>query len=101
LELPGLRSGPSGSILVQGGSRTDIFALGAVLYEMVTGHKAFEGTSPVRLMASILERNPAPAAEVRPISPALERVIHICLEKEPDKLASFCRETPCDTPKGC
>ena len=46
--------------------RADIFALGALLYEMLTGHRAFSGESPASTMAAILERQPAPARPCRP-----------------------------------
>jgi eukaryotic-like serine/threonine-protein kinase len=66
-------------------ARTDIFAFGAILYEMVTGKKAFEGQSSASLIASILERHPAPSSSLRPgVSPALDRVITTCLAKDPD-----------------
>ena len=63
-------------------ARTDIFALGAVLYEMVTGRKAFEGKSQVSLIAAILEREPAPASTYQAASPpALDALIKRCLAK--------------------
>jgi len=63
-------------------SRSDIFAFGCVLYEMVTGKRAFEGASPASIIAAILER-PAPSiANLAP--PALDRVLKRCLEKDPD-----------------
>lgn len=65
-------------------ARTDIFALGGVLYEAATGKRAFEGKSRVSLIASILEHDPPPLASVRPLAPAaLDRVIRACLQKEP------------------
>jgi eukaryotic-like serine/threonine-protein kinase len=65
--------------------RTDIFALGAVLYEMVTGTKAFDGKSQVSLIASIMEHDPRRISEVQPLSPpALEQLIQGCLAKSPD-----------------
>jgi serine/threonine protein kinase/Tol biopolymer transport system component len=67
-------------------ARTDIFALGAVIYEMATGKKAFEGESPARLMSAILDREPASVSRLRPEIPAmLDSVIHACLEKDPDE----------------
>jgi serine/threonine protein kinase len=67
-------------------ARTDIFALGAVLYEMVTGRKAFEGKSQVSLIAAILEREPPPASAHQAASPpALDAVIKRCLAKDPDE----------------
>jgi serine/threonine protein kinase len=50
-------------------ARSDIFALGAVLYEMATGKRAFEGKSTTSVIAAILERNPAPISAVRPMFP--------------------------------
>src|SRR5215813_3629598 len=66
-------------------ARTDIFALGAVLYEMATGRKAFSGTSQASLIGSILKDEPAPISTVQPMSPpALDRVIRTCLAKDPE-----------------
>ena len=67
-------------------SRSDIFAFGAVLYEMVTGKRAFEGKSQLSVASAILERDPAPiSASSRGIPPALERTIAICLAKDPEQ----------------
>lgn len=66
-------------------SRTDIFAFGSVLYEMITGRKAFVGTSQASLIAAILEKNPQPVSELQPMTPpALDRVIRTCIAKDPD-----------------
>jgi len=66
-------------------ARTDIFALGAVLYEMATGRRAFEGKSRASLIASILSTQPPPIAQLRPMTPpALDRVVQACLAKDPD-----------------
>jgi serine/threonine protein kinase len=66
-------------------ARTDIFAFGAVLYEMVTGKKAFEGDTKAGLIASVLERNPVPVTQLRSAIPqALDRLIQVCLAKDPD-----------------
>ena len=63
--------------------RTDIFAFGAVLYEMVTGRKAFEGTSQASVISAILSSTPAPAAVLQPsIPPSLDYVIQNCLAKD-------------------
>ena len=67
-------------------ARSDIFALGAVLYEMATGKRAFEGKSHASLIASILEREPAPASSVTPMTPpALDRLLQGCLAKDPEQ----------------
>jgi Tol biopolymer transport system component len=66
-------------------ARSDIFALGAVLYEMATGRKAFEGKTQASLIAAILEREPPPITTLQPIAPAaLERIIRVALAKDPD-----------------
>ena len=66
-------------------ARTDIFAFGAVVYEMATGKKAFEGKSQASLIAKILERDPLPMSSIQPMTPpALDRVVKKCLAKEPD-----------------
>jgi serine/threonine protein kinase len=66
--------------------RTDIFALGALLYEMATGHSAFSGASRASIIASIMSSEPAPISELQPLSPpALDRVVQTCLAKEPDE----------------
>jgi serine/threonine protein kinase len=67
-------------------ARTDIFAFGAVLYEMVTGRKAFAGKSPASLIGAILKDDPPPIADAQPQTPpALDRVVRTCLAKEPDE----------------
>ena len=66
-------------------TRTDIFAFGAVVYEMVTGKKAFEGKSQASLIAAILEREPLPISKIQPlVPPALDRVVTRSLSKAPD-----------------
>jgi Tol biopolymer transport system component/Ser/Thr protein kinase RdoA (MazF antagonist) len=66
-------------------SRTDIFALGAVLYEMATGKRAFAGSSRTSLIAAIVSAQPAPISSVSPMTPpALDRVVKKCLEKDPE-----------------
>jgi Tol biopolymer transport system component/predicted Ser/Thr protein kinase len=67
-------------------ARTDIFAFGAVVYEMATGKRAFEGKSQASLMVAILERDPLPMSSLQPMTPpALDRVVKKCLAKEPEK----------------
>jgi len=70
---------------IEADARTDIFAFGAVLYEMVTGKLAFQASSKTSLIAAIVDREPAPITSVvADAPPALERVIAICLRKKPD-----------------
>src|SRR5437899_3271277 len=67
-------------------ARSDIFALGLVLYEMVTGNPAFSGASKASLIAAILEHEPQPIAELKPTTPlALDRLIRACVSKDPDE----------------
>ena len=67
-------------------ARADIFAFGSVLYEMVTGKKAFTGTSRASLISAILKDEPVPISKVRPLSPpALDRLVKTCLEKDPEE----------------
>jgi Tol biopolymer transport system component len=64
--------------------RADIFALGAVLYELLTGRRAFGGRSPAEMLSAILRDDPAPLSEVDPrIPPALGAIVRHCLEKNP------------------
>ncbi|MGE5347345.1 MAG: protein kinase, partial [Acidithiobacillales bacterium] len=66
--------------------RTDIFAFGAVLYEMATGRKAFSGTSQASLISSIMKEDPAPISAIQSMTPpALERVVRTCLAKDPEE----------------
>jgi len=66
-------------------ARTDLWALGAILYEMVTGRRAFEGESAVSLIGAILEREPAPITARQPLVPlALDRLVRQCLAKAAD-----------------
>jgi len=66
-------------------ARTDIFALGTVLYEMATGKKAFTATNQASLITAIMSAHPAPISSVQPMSPpALERVVKTCLAKDPE-----------------
>jgi Tol biopolymer transport system component/predicted Ser/Thr protein kinase len=70
----------------QADARTDIFALGAVLYEMATGKKAFSGATQASLISTILRDDPQPVSQVQPMSPpALDRVVKTCLAKDPEE----------------
>ena len=66
-------------------SRADIFSLGAVLYEMATGHRPFGGDSAIQVMTSIMRDDPQAILESRTdLPPRLSEVVHQCLEKAPD-----------------
>ena len=66
-------------------ARTDIFALGTVLYEMATGQKAFSGPSQATLIAAIIGTQPPPISSIQPmVPPALDRVVKTCLAKDPE-----------------
>ena len=67
-------------------TRTDIFAFGCVVYEMVTGKKAFDEKSQASTFAAVLEREPTPVIELQPLTPeGLDRVLTKCLAKPPDR----------------
>lgn len=63
-------------------SRSDIFSFGAIMYEMLTGDRAFKGSSTVETLNSILKEDP-PEIRISNLSPALERIVRHCLEKNP------------------
>jgi eukaryotic-like serine/threonine-protein kinase len=67
-------------------ARSDIFAFGAMLYEMLTGQRAFQGKSQLSVASSILERDPEPPSAIQPLTPpALEQLIRTCLAKDPEE----------------
>jgi serine/threonine protein kinase/Tol biopolymer transport system component len=67
-------------------ARTDIFAFGAVLYEMLSGHRAFRRDTSAETMTAVLKDDPAELTDAQPpISPALERIVRRCLEKSPEQ----------------
>ena len=67
-------------------ARSDIFSLGAVLYEMTTGRKAFEGRSQISVASAILEKEPMPISAIKPMIPAtLDHAIRRCLAKDPEE----------------
>jgi eukaryotic-like serine/threonine-protein kinase len=66
-------------------ARSDIFSFGAMLYEMITGRKGFEGSSHASLIVAVMSVNPPPVSTIQPLaSPALDRVVRRCLAKSPD-----------------
>ena len=66
--------------------RTDIFALGTVLYEMTTGRRAFAGASQARLISAIMTEEPPPIGEQQSAAPeALDHLVRRCLAKEPEE----------------
>ena len=66
--------------------RSDIFSLGAVLYEMLTGQRAFEGKSQLSVASAILEKEPAPISTTKPLAPPpLDRALRRCLAKDPEE----------------
>src|SRR5438270_7534635 len=66
-------------------ARSDIFAFGSVLYEMVSGTRPFAGKSQISLASSILEKDPEPISALKPLTPvAFEHVVTTCLQKNPE-----------------
>jgi serine/threonine protein kinase len=67
-------------------ARSDLFALGATLYEMLAGKRAFAGKSQLSVASAILEKDPEPLSTLQPLTPpALERVVRKCLAKDPEE----------------
>jgi serine/threonine protein kinase len=66
--------------------RSDIFSLGSVLYEMLTGQRAFQGKSQLSVASGILEKEPAPISTIKPLTPpSLDHALRRCLMKEPER----------------
>ncbi len=77
--------------------RSDIFALGAILYEMLSGRRAFEGGSTGEAMAAILREDPPdPSQTNRNVSPGLDRLVRHCLEKNPERRFQSARDLAYD-----
>jgi serine/threonine protein kinase/Tol biopolymer transport system component len=77
--------------------RSDIFSLGAILYEMLSGRRAFQGDSAVETMSAILKEEPPDlSATNKNITPALERIAHHCLEKNPEERFQSARDLAFD-----
>jgi eukaryotic-like serine/threonine-protein kinase len=67
-------------------ARSDIFALGSILYEMLTGRRAFQGKTTASTIATILAADPPGLASLQPMSPPeLQRVVRSCLAKDPEE----------------
>jgi eukaryotic-like serine/threonine-protein kinase len=65
-------------------ARSDLFSFGCVLYEMITGRRAFEGKSQLSVFSAILEKDPEPVSTIQPLAPPLlDRVVRACLAKDP------------------
>ena len=78
-------------------ARSDVFALGAVLYEMATGKRAFEGKSQLSTATAILEKEPEPLTAVQPTAPAaLDHCIRTCLVKDPELRRQSARDVVLD-----
>ena len=74
-------------------ARSDVFSLGAVLYEMLAGEPPFKGANNARIIAAILTEDPPPLLEQRPeLPPALEWITRTCLAKDPDERWQDARE---------
>jgi Tol biopolymer transport system component len=65
-------------------ARSDIFAVGAILYEMLTGKRAFRKASAAETMAAILNEDPPAISEATPISPGMQKIVNRCLAKNPE-----------------
>jgi eukaryotic-like serine/threonine-protein kinase len=73
--------------------RTDIFAFGAVLYEMLSGRRAFRRDTSAETMTAVLKEDPPElSSETHPVSPALERIVRRCLEKSPEQRFQSARD---------
>jgi serine/threonine protein kinase len=65
-------------------ARSDLFSFGCVLYEMITGRRAFEGKSQLSVFTAILEKDPEPIGVGQPLAPPmLDGVVRACLDKDP------------------
>jgi serine/threonine protein kinase len=77
----------------RGDARSDLYALGAMLYEMLTGKAPFQGSNPFAIMNDRLLNNPIPPREIDPaISPQLQEIIYRALERDPRKRYASARE---------
>ena len=66
-------------------ARSDLFAFGAIVYEMATGRRAFQGATAASLIGAILHTDPPPVSTLQPLTPpGLDRIVARCLAKNPD-----------------
>src|SRR5207237_6932614 len=73
--------------------RSDLFSFGAILYEMLSGKRAFSGETSVETMSAILKQDPPELTETnRTAPPALERIVRHCLEKNPEERFQSARD---------
>jgi tetratricopeptide (TPR) repeat protein len=78
-------------------ARSALFAFGAVLFEMLTGRRAFEGTSQASVIAAILDRDPPAVSALLPLAPpALDRLVQRCLAKNPDDRWGSVHDVACE-----
>jgi serine/threonine protein kinase len=70
---------------IEADARSDIFAFGVMLFEMVTGKRTFEGKTQASIVGQILAVDPPSVSTLRPQTPGLDRVIRLCLDKDPDE----------------
>lgn len=81
----------------QADARSDIFSLGAILYEMISGKRAFHGETPADTMSAILKEEPPELSETnRNVPPAVERIVRHCLEKNPAERFHSARDVAFD-----
>jgi len=67
-------------------ARSDLFSAGLVMYEMITGKRAFDGKNPASVIAAILQTEPKPLRQLQPVTPqSLDRIVRRCLRKDPEQ----------------
>jgi serine/threonine protein kinase/Tol biopolymer transport system component len=67
-------------------ARSDVFSFGAVLYELATGQRAFQGDTPLSTLAAVIHKEPKPVSDLSPVAPRdLDRITARCLRKDPER----------------